>query len=113
MNFDIKTEMKKIILKSLLKNSFNKTHSNSKYSLGRYGISWNFLRSPVKSKILFWHFTRFVDNNIFFKLYNRIRSLYIDEKYSLLLDFGLRFQRLLETMSVIMLKVWQKMNKKN
>ena len=100
MNFDIKTEMKKVILKSSLKDSFNKMHSNAKYSLDliisellyflKSGISWNFLRSPIKSKTLFWHFTRFVDNHIFLKLYNKIRKVYIDkyikDNCSLLID---------------------------
>lgn len=91
MNFDIKFEFKKIILNNKhLKNSYNQLHTNSKYSLDlitdelfyffKSGVSWNLLRSPINSKTLFWHFSRFVKNNIFLKLYNKIKNIYL-KKY--------------------------------
>lgn len=101
MNFDIKLELKKIILKSKhLKNSFNKQHSNSKYSIDliidelmyflKSGVSWRMLRSTINYKTLFWHYSRFVENNIFLKLFNKIKNVYINnfiyDNCSLLVD---------------------------
>ena len=67
MNFDIKFELKKIILNSSkLKDSFIKIYPNSKYSLDliidellyflKSGVSWRMLRSTINYKTLFWYF---------------------------------------------------------
>ncbi|ARF12558.1 transposase [Klosneuvirus KNV1] len=101
MNFDIKTELKNIILKTdLFKNTFSNKHTNSKYSIDliinellyflQSGVSWRSLRSPINSKTLFWHYSRFVKNNIFLKLFKKIKHTYV-HKYicdqpSLLID---------------------------
>jgi len=93
MNFDIKFEIKKIILNNKnLKNSYNKNYSNTKYSLDliideifyflKSGVSWRYLRSSINYKTLFWHYSRFVKNDIFLKLFNKIKKLYIN-KYML------------------------------
>ena len=92
MKFDITEEMKNIILNSSIKNTYNKTHTHTKYPLDliinellyflKSGVSWNLLRSPIKYKTLYWHFTKFVQNNIFLKLYNKIRSSYINKYIS-------------------------------
>lgn len=87
MNFNIKIELKKIILNcNNIKNTYNNTYSNSKYSLDliidellyffKSGVSWRYLRSPINSKTLFWHFSRFVKNNIFFKLFKKIVNIF-------------------------------------
>ena len=101
MNLDIKSEFKKIVLNiDIFKNCFNKVHSNSKYSLDliidellyflKSGVSWTTLRSPIKPKTLYWHYSRFVSHNVFAKLFFRIRKLYIDkimgQNTSLLID---------------------------
>ena len=101
MNFDIKLEIKNIILNcNKLKYSYTKQHCNSKYSLDtiidelfyflKSGISWRLLRSTINYKTLFWHFSRFVKNNIFLKLFKKIRNIYlnkyIDNSCTLLID---------------------------
>ena len=101
MDFNIKIEIKKIILNcNNLKNSYNKKHTNSKYSLDliidellyflKSGVSWRYLRSPINYKTLFWHYSKFVKNNIFLKLFKKIRNIYlrkyIHKNCSLLID---------------------------
>jgi transposase len=101
MNFDIKFELKNIILASKhLKNTYDHKHTNSKYSLDliidelmyflKSGVSWRLLRSTINSKTLFWHYRRFVDNNVFVRLFNKIKQVYlkkyIDDQCSLLID---------------------------
>lgn len=101
MNFNLIYEIKKIILNTkFLKETFNKIHTNSKYSIDliineimyflKSGVSWSQLRSPIKYKTLYWHYTRFVKYNVFYKLFIKIRNIYI-KKYiindtSLLID---------------------------
>jgi transposase len=91
MNFDIKVELKKIILSSKhINKTFNEKHTNSKHSLDiiidellyflKSGVSWRMLRSPINPKTLFWHYSRFVKNNVFGKLFNKIKNKYI-KKY--------------------------------
>ena len=76
MNFSIQNEIKKIVLNTKkLKITYTKQYSNSKYSLDliiqeilyflKSGNSWANLRSPIKSKTLYWHFQKFVSFNIF------------------------------------------------
>ena len=101
MVLDIKIELKNIILKTKsLKNTYEKTHTNSKYTLDliihellyflKSGVSWRMLRSPINYKTLFWHYRRFVENNIFARLFNKIKQVYlkkyIDDQCSLLID---------------------------
>lgn len=101
MNFDIKFEMKKIILNTdSLKNTYIGKYSNTKYTLDliineifyflKSGVSWRMLRSEINYKTLFWHYSRFVKANIFCRLFSVIRNKYIN-KYikndvSLLID---------------------------
>jgi transposase len=91
MKFDITIELKNIILKTKsLKNTYEKTHTNSKYTLDliihellyflKSGVSWRMLRSPINYKTLFWHYSNFVKNNVFYKLFTKIRNTYI-KKY--------------------------------
>ena len=101
MNFDIKFELKKIILATKnIKGTYAKQHTNSKYSLDliinelmyflKSGVSWRMLRSPINSKTLFWHYTRFIENNVFLRLFNKIKNgylkNYIDDACSLFID---------------------------
>jgi transposase len=87
MNFDIKLEIKNIILNcNVINKSYTIKHSNTKYSLDliiteifyflKSGVSWRTLRSSVNYKTLFWHFSRFVENNIFLKLFKKIKNYY-------------------------------------
>ena len=90
MNFDLHFEIKKIILatKKLTK-SFSVNQPNSKYSLDliineilyflKSGVSWRMLRSTVNWKTLFWHYSRFVKCKVFFKLFMKIRNVYINK----------------------------------
>lgn len=88
MNFDIKTEFKNIVLKTnILKNTYLNKHTNSKYTLEtiidellyflKLGVSWRNLRSPINYKTLHWHFSKFVKYNIFCKLFNKIKNIYL------------------------------------
>ena len=85
--FNLKQKFKEIVLNSNIKNTYNKKHTNSKYSLDliidelfyflKSGVSWRFLRSPINYKTLFWHFSLFTQANIFLKLYNFIKKMYL------------------------------------
>jgi putative transposase len=88
MKLDIKFEMKNIILKSKsFKDTFNKKHPNTKYSLNLIidelfyvlvsGVSWRMVRSPINYKTLYYYYSKFVHHNIFYKLFIRIRNKYI------------------------------------
>jgi hypothetical protein len=48
------------------------------------------LRSPINSKTLFWYYSRFVQNNVFVRLFNKIKNTYINkyitDKCSLFID---------------------------
>ena len=89
MSFDIKNEIKNIILNSKLKKTYSVDHPNSKYSLDfiiaelfyffKSGISWNMFRSKINYKTLFWHYSRFVKNKIFLRLFNKIKKKYINK----------------------------------
>ena len=101
INFDLKLELKNIILKTKsLKNTYRKIHTNSKYSIDliieeilyflKSGVSWRMLRSTINYKTLFWHYSNFFKYNVFYKLFYKIRNVYI-RKYitnecSLLID---------------------------
>ena len=87
MNLDIVTEIKNIILSTdKLKDTYIKKHS--KYSLHliiteilyflKSGVSWRMLRSPINYKTLYWHYSLFVKYNIFFKLFNKIKRVYLN-----------------------------------
>lgn len=90
MNFDLKFELKKIILASTnIKATYTQKYANSKYTLDliidellyflKSGVSWRMLRSPINSKTLFWHYSRFVQNNVFLRLFNKIKNTYINK----------------------------------
>ena len=85
MNIDIKTELKRIILSTdKIKNTYAKTYPHTKYTLDhiidellyffKSGVSWKMLRSDIRPITLYWHFTRFVKNNVFTKLLTRIQN---------------------------------------
>jgi len=91
MNFNIQNELKNIILNTKsLKNTYNRTHTNSKYTIEllideilyflKSGVSWRMLRSTINYKTLFWHYSNWVKNNVFYKLFSKIRNVYI-KKY--------------------------------
>lgn len=90
MNFDIKSEFEKIVLNTeSLKNSFINKSTNSKYTLQtiineilyflKSGVSWRMLRSTINYKTLYWHYSRFVKHNVFYKLFSKIRRQYINK----------------------------------
>jgi transposase len=89
MEIDIKNELKNIILNThILKNTYLKKHSNTKYSLEliineilymlKSGVSWRLLRSPINYKTLHWHYSQFVKYNIFGKVFNKIKTQYLN-----------------------------------
>ena len=89
MNLDIIIELKNIILSTdKLKDTYLKKHSNTKYSLHQIiteilyflksGVSWRMLRSPINYKTLYWHYSLFIKYNIFLKLFNRVKKLYLN-----------------------------------
>lgn len=91
ISLNIKIELKNIILNSKqFINTFSKKHPNSKYSLDliidellyflKSGVSWRNLRSQINYKTLHYYYCKFVDDNIFFKLFNKIRNIYL-KKY--------------------------------
>ena len=91
MNFNIQNELKKIILATnKLRDTYNKKHTNSKYTIDliiseilfflKSGNSWKTFRSPINYKTLFWHFNKFVQNNVFKRLYTKIKNNYL-KKY--------------------------------
>ena len=63
---------------------YDKKYSNSKYSIDdilkviyyvlKTGISYRNIISHIKWQTIYWNFKRFVANNIFKKLYNKIRK---------------------------------------
>lgn len=92
MNFEIKTELKNIVLNTNnLKDTYIKKHTNTKYTLDKIidellyflksGVSWKNLRSTINYKTLHWHFTKFVKYNVFLKLFNKIKNMYL-KRYS-------------------------------
>jgi transposase len=91
MSFSIELELEKIILATkCLKDTYVTKHTNSKYSLDliikeimfflKSGSSWNIFRSPINNKTLFWHYSRFVKNNVFLRLFEKIKNSYL-KKY--------------------------------
>lgn len=86
MMFNIKKELKKVIMNSKLKTTYNKKHPNTHYTLDeilndiiyvlKTGISWRNLRSKINYRTVFWHYKRFADNNIFNKLFNVLKTKY-------------------------------------
>lgn len=108
MTFDIKTELRETIMASdKLKNTYNKKHSNSKYSLDliieeilyflKSGVSWRMLRSTINYKTLYWHYNQFVKNNIFLRLFTKIKRRYlrkyIPEQQTLFIDSTIIYNR--------------------
>jgi transposase len=88
MKIDIVTEIESIVLSTnKLKDTYLKKHTNSKYSLRliiteilyflKSGVSWRMLRSPINYKTLHWHYSLFVKNDIFLKLFNKIKNMYV------------------------------------
>ncbi len=87
MNIDIRIELRNIILSTKnLKETYNHTHTHSKYSLEliideilyflKSGVSWRMLRSKINYKTLYWHYNRWGAFNVFQKLFNRIKSYF-------------------------------------
>ena len=84
MDIDIIREIKKIIYKSKLKNTYYHKHPNTKYRIEliikeliyvlKTGISWNNLRSPINSKTLYWHFKNFIKYHIFNRLFDTSKN---------------------------------------
>lgn len=90
MTVDIKSLLKNTILASgKLRNTYIKKHSNTKYTLDviieeilyflKSGVSWRMLRSPINYKTLHWHFSQFVKNNIFLKVFKKIKKIYLKQ----------------------------------
>ena len=88
MTIDIRSEIKHIVLRTKkLQQTYSKKHNNSKYSLDmvideilyffKSGVSWRLLRSPINYKTLYWHYKGFIKNDIFKKVYSRIRTKYL------------------------------------
>ena len=103
MNLDIKQEIKNIVLKTKnLNSTFTKKHPNTKYTLDeiideiiyfmKSGVSYRMLRSPINYKTLHYYYSLFVKNNVFYKLFNKIRNVYlkkyihVDDNCSLYID---------------------------
>jgi len=65
---------------------YNKKYTNSKFSLVsildeiihmlKSGVSWRNLRSNINYRTIYYHFHRFVKNDIFYKAFCYIRTLY-------------------------------------
>ncbi len=110
-NFNIKTTLKQIILSTKgLQDTYNKIYPNTKYTLDQIiddiiyilktGVSWRNIRSSIKCKSLYWHYSRFVKHNIFLKLYNLFRKQYLSNyvhpkntTISLLLDSSVIYNK--------------------
>lgn len=82
-----KDSIKSVILNCKhIKNFYIKKHTNSKYSLDdildeifyvlKTGISWRNVRSHINWHSIYFHFKRFVDNNIFKTFYLKLRAKY-------------------------------------
>ena len=86
MNIDIIKEIKEIISNSEIRSTYFKKHSNTKYTLEeiineliyvlKTGVSWRNLRGKINYKTLYWHFTKFIKNNIFLKLFEKMRNIF-------------------------------------
>jgi len=69
---------------------YTKQYQNSKYSLVciltdiiyvlKSGVSWRNLRSNINYRTIYYHFQRFVKNNIFYKTFSYIRDKYLEIK---------------------------------
>ena len=108
MNINIHDKLKKIILntKTLKDTDINK-YPNSKYNLDliidellyffKSGISWAHLRSPIKYKTLFWHFTKFSNYNVFNRLFTQVKNFYLNKFFpinaNLLIDSTVIFNK--------------------
>lgn len=93
MNINLLREIENIILSTnKLKDTYIKNHPNSKYSLTdiisellyflKSGVSWNLLRSHINPKTLYWHYSNFVQYNVFYRLFKRIRNVYLHNTLS-------------------------------
>ena len=86
MYFYIKNFIKEIIIcDKYIKHYYNKTYSNTKYTLDqiiddiiyilKMGISWRNLRSSIKWQSVYFYYQRFVNNDIFLKISLLIQHL--------------------------------------
>lgn len=76
-----------ILTSKTIGKNYKHTYPNSKYTLNdiineliyvlKTGLSWRMLRSDINSKTLYWHFQRFIDANIFERLFKHLRNLFI------------------------------------
>jgi transposase len=87
LNLSIIEIIKKVILSNVnLTKFYFKKSPSSKYNLElilseiiyvlKTGLSWNNLRSTINPKSLYWHFNRFVKNNIFHDTFIYLRNKY-------------------------------------
>ena len=90
---DIKRYIKNIVLKTKKLNStFLKKHPNSKYLLDdiineilyflKSGSSYRMFRSKINYKTLNYYYLKFIKYNIFHKLFNKIRTIYLKKNKS-------------------------------
>jgi len=90
LNISFLEILKNIILTNKkTKYFYNVTYTHSKYSLDvilkeilyvlKTGLSWRDVRSDVHWNSLYWHFSRLVKHNIFYKLFLCLRKGYIDK----------------------------------
>ena len=110
VNFDVKSNLIKIIMSiHLFAKSFSTKHPNSKFTLSQIlddiiyvlqtGIPWRKVRSKISHQTLWFHFNRFVKNNVFLKLYNLFRRQYItssimvEEQATLLIDSSIIYNK--------------------
>jgi transposase len=108
MKLDLICELKKIIYNTNdLKGTFSKIHPNTKYTLDNIlneilyflnsGVSWNYLRSTIKPKTLYWHYSRFVKYNVFGRLLSKLQTKYIKKtntnNINLLIDASIVYNK--------------------
>ena len=108
MKLDIINELKIIIFNTTgLNDTYNKQHPNTKYTIDdilkeiiyflNSGVSWPHLRSHIKSKTLFWHYSKFVKYNIFGRLLSKLRTKYIklidNDKINFLIDTSIIYNK--------------------
>ena len=99
-NIDFKKYLKDIILSNKNINKYyNINFPNSKYSLTdildgilyilKTGIAWRDSKEVVKWQSLYFHFKRFVEHNIFQKLFLKLRSIFMSKnKTNIMNKFG-------------------------
>jgi len=88
LNISIIGLLKETILKNkIIGHTYINIYGNTKYSLDdilneiiyvlKTGVSWRQLRSSINYNTLFWHFNRFVKNNIFKSAYDNLYNYYL------------------------------------